>query len=531
MNGSNLFNLSDDDFTSHCCWKNGGEILSYLNKKGSGKGYYLLRDRTDQYQKRWPELVMDGHPSYSPDRRRVITDTYPDRKRVQSIYIMHGMHVQCLTRVYCPFRYAGDVRCDLHPRWSRDGKRICFDAAFEGTRQILLCRLRASLCDERLYHQASNDPATQEEHQLIVTGVAPHFIQRILHRWKPADLILYPNQYWRYSSAKRRGKEMNISVIIPCYNTGHIILETMASLEAQTFKTFEVIFINDGSTDGTLRLFKEFAGRTMLDVRIINQENQGVSSARNRGIAEAKNEYLVFLDSDDVWDPRFLESMAASTADGTDVSYCAHTRNLGKLQSAPASLPESKTVSSDQAMRELLFRMDRYSFVCYLYRQDIIQAHHLRFHEDTKFGEDREFIWKYLSHIKTAAKIDCPLYGYRRNAVSATNTYPGWKKTDLLVAIERLERYMEELRHPFYATFKDYMYPRAMWATAKTFAVHNGRTEYRKLIEQYDVKSCMRRMLHDRNKKVGIMSGLYLINPWLFFSVANHTPGAIQNSG
>ncbi len=136
MDGGNLYNLSDDDFASHCCWKNDEEILSYLNKKESGKGYYLLRDRTDQYMKCWQELVMDGHPSYSPDRRSVITDTYPDRKRVQSIYLMRGPNVRCLTRVFSPFRYPGNVRCDLHPRWSRDGKQICFDAAFEGKRQI-----------------------------------------------------------------------------------------------------------------------------------------------------------------------------------------------------------------------------------------------------------------------------------------------------------------------------------------------------------------------------------------------------------
>ncbi len=317
---------------------------------------------------------------------------------------------------------------------------------------------------------------------------------------------------------------MRISVIVPCYNTGDTVLETMASLENQTFRGFEIIFINDGSTDETLRLLNDFAEKTKLDVRIVTQENKGVSSARNRGIAEAKNDYLAFLDADDIWDPRFLECMAASADSGTDVSYCMYTRDLNVVRTSPPFLPECTIVTSDQAMRDLLYQMNRYSFFCYLYRKETIQTYQLLFDEATKFGEDREFIWKYLCHTENAAKIDCPLYGYRKNSLSATSTCPGWRKTDLLQAIKRAELYMETINHPFRGEFEDYMYPRAMWAIAKTFAVHNGKPEFRRLIRQYDVRSCMRRMLHDSNKKVCIMAWLYLVNPRLFFAAGRYSP-------
>jgi glycosyltransferase involved in cell wall biosynthesis len=317
---------------------------------------------------------------------------------------------------------------------------------------------------------------------------------------------------------------MNISVIVPCYNTGNTVLETMASLEIQTFRAFEVIFINDGSTDETLLLLEDFARNTKLDVRIVNQENQGVSSARNRGIAEAKNDYLVFLDADDIWEPRFLEYMAASTASGADVSYCMYTRDLNEIKSSPPFVPEYKTVSLDHAMRDLLYHMNRYSFFCYLYRKRTIQTYQLLFDEATKFGEDREYIWKYLCHMENAVKIDYPLYGYRKNSLSATSTYSGWRKTDLLQAVKRVECYMEKMKHPFSGEFEDYMYPRAMWATAKTFAIHNGKPEFMRLIQQYDVRSCMQRMLHDSSKKVRIMAWLYLANPQLFFTAGKHTP-------
>jgi hypothetical protein len=136
MNGENMYNLSDDDFVSHCCWKNNKEILSYLNKKGSGKGYYLLTDQKEKYKKKWPELVFDGHPSYSPDGNNVITDTYPNRRRMQYLYMIKDDKVEKLIEVFSPFKYKGNFRCDLHPRWSMDGKNIIIDSAFSGKRRI-----------------------------------------------------------------------------------------------------------------------------------------------------------------------------------------------------------------------------------------------------------------------------------------------------------------------------------------------------------------------------------------------------------
>ncbi|MGI6539149.1 MAG: TolB family protein [Caldicoprobacterales bacterium] len=141
MDGTDIYNLSDNDFVSHCCWKNANEILAYLNKKSGGKGYYLLKDQTNEYKRVWPELVMDGHPTYSPDGSLVVTDTYPNRKRIQSVYIIKNTEIKCVARVFSPFKYSGDVRVDLHPRWSRDGKRICIESCFEGKRGLYVINL------------------------------------------------------------------------------------------------------------------------------------------------------------------------------------------------------------------------------------------------------------------------------------------------------------------------------------------------------------------------------------------------------
>lgn len=141
VDGKEMYNLSDDDMVSHCCWKNDEEILAYERKKGTGNGYYLMIDKTHEYQKLWPELVSDGHPSYSPDGGLVVTDTYPDRARIANIYCMYGEKIINLARVFAPFRYDNDVRCDLHPRWNRKGDKVCFDSVVEGKRGLYVVNI------------------------------------------------------------------------------------------------------------------------------------------------------------------------------------------------------------------------------------------------------------------------------------------------------------------------------------------------------------------------------------------------------
>ncbi|MHB8126277.1 MAG: hypothetical protein ACYDEJ_11680 [Desulfitobacteriaceae bacterium] len=142
--GSDIYNLSDDDMTSHCYWKNDEEILSYLRKKDGGNGYYLIKDKTQDYKKLWPELSTDGHPSYSPDGSLITTDTYPDRQRIATVYSIDAKsnEIKKLVRVFAPFRYDNDVRCDLHPRWNRAGDKICFDSVFEGQRGLYVMPVR-----------------------------------------------------------------------------------------------------------------------------------------------------------------------------------------------------------------------------------------------------------------------------------------------------------------------------------------------------------------------------------------------------
>lgn len=136
IDGTNMYNLSDDDMVSHCYWRDDNTIIAFENKKKTGAGYYLMTDMSHDYKHLWPHISSDGHPSYSPDGKLVVTDTYPNRNRMAILKILNENFNIVVGKAFAPFKYDNDTRCDLHPRWSRDGKKICFDSVHEGHRGL-----------------------------------------------------------------------------------------------------------------------------------------------------------------------------------------------------------------------------------------------------------------------------------------------------------------------------------------------------------------------------------------------------------
>jgi glycosyltransferase involved in cell wall biosynthesis len=140
-----------------------------------------------------------------------------------------------------------------------------------------------------------------------------------------------------------------VSVIIPTYNRSSLVKEAVKSVLAQTFKDFEVIVIDDGSTDDTRNVIEGIGdGR----VKYFHKQNGGVSSARNLGLSKANSVYVAFLDSDDLWPENFLEVMLRELQKNPDYSaaYCARTLlypDGRKVESHNAKYCESGWITRD----------------------------------------------------------------------------------------------------------------------------------------------------------------------------------------
>lgn len=310
-----------------------------------------------------------------------------------------------------------------------------------------------------------------------------------------------------------------ISVIIPCYNAEIWLNSALRSLKHQIFKDFEVICVDDGSTDGTLSVLEKWKKCAELDINIISQKNSGVSKARNVGIEAAKGEYIVFLDADDVFNRYFLMMLySAVKTENADIAYCRLSRNTAEVLKTDARGAEIVCHSPKQFMLKLLYEMRNYGFCCYIYNRKVIMESGLRFSEDIKFGEDREFNWKYVCGCKKAAWVNVALYGYRANNDSTTRKKSAtWHMTDAIKSVDNVYAYMQERNCSFREIYRSYMYARVMWAAAKYFAACGDKKLFRRLAMEYDVKGCMKRLTKDKVFLVALASRLYLIDPRLFY--------------
>ncbi len=165
-----------------------------------------------------------------------------------------------------------------------------------------------------------------------------------------------------------------VSVIVPVYNAERFIAETIATVQQQTLTDWELLLIDDGSTDQTPNVIRPFLADSRI--RYIRKENAGVSEARNTGIEIAAGEYYAFLDADDLWDPQNLEKkVAAIREQGTDFSFSdleeidEHSQTIGHDHrngaEILANLLEWKTVLGPPAnlvIRNIVFTEGKLTF-------------------------------------------------------------------------------------------------------------------------------------------------------------------------
>jgi len=137
--GSDLYLLADHGMVSHFTWKDDTHLLAWAYHPLAGCSYYLFEDQTEKIEVIGHGILTeDGHPSYSPDGRWILTDTYPDALRRKTLILFDNINSKRidLGRYFTPFAFDGPFRCDLHPRWSHDGRSICFDSVHERKRRV-----------------------------------------------------------------------------------------------------------------------------------------------------------------------------------------------------------------------------------------------------------------------------------------------------------------------------------------------------------------------------------------------------------
>ena len=225
---------------------------------------------------------------------------------------------------------------------------------------------------------------------------------------------------------------MLISVIIPVFNVAPYLRRCVDSLLKQTFRDFELILVDDGSSDGSSAICDEYQrtylpslqkeGQGDIVISVIHQKNAGVSAARNRGIAEAHGEYLSFVDADDWVEPGFLQAFADEVEQHKDVDLVVQGY---KEDSGEEHRMDAAYVILDASAEHTIIETEETKLLGLvwnkLWKKSIIDRNGLGLNTKVTIGEDMLFLLSYLQYCRSMAIVPCTYYYYVNRVGSATD--------------------------------------------------------------------------------------------------------------
>ena len=305
---------------------------------------------------------------------------------------------------------------------------------------------------------------------------------------------------------------LKVSVIVPVYNASQYIGKTLDSIIAQDFDSFEIIVIDDGSTDDSLEIINQCLDGCEMPHKVIHQENAGVSVARNVGIEESKGDYLAFVDADDHISKNHLSSLYNGR---TDFSLTLYAKEEGDKLTSLDTYSQDLISTYDFIKMELNMQIT-FNFFQLLYRSAIIKDNNIRFTPGTVYGEDTEFAHKALSFGDEIAINNEVTYYYVQHPSSAIKTTE-YRRFDIVRIFEGLAEFYRENGKPEFADLiVTSRIPRAIFGNMNFF-FYNGYDfdEVLAKMKELDLLEKLSKFQGDKKFKSKIR--LFLLNPKLYY--------------
>jgi len=245
-------------------------------------------------------------------------------------------------------------------------------------------------------------------------------------------------------------ENISLSVVIPAYNVEKYIEKALHSLQVQIASNVEVIVVDDGSKDNTAALTEQFiANQTMGHWSIIKQANQGVSSARNQGLYQAKGEYVFFLDADDYVCENFFEIVFDNISNHHPQILCWHTIKInskGDVLSKHSSNRKQLAPGIVFIRESLIQKKIKIKPTSALFQKQFLVEHQIEYPINCFSSEDREFFFKSLIKCDVCLYIPDSLSVYLVRQGSFINSYQ-FRRFDVVSSTYRTINWVDENEH------------------------------------------------------------------------------------
>lgn len=205
-----------------------------------------------------------------------------------------------------------------------------------------------------------------------------------------------------------------VSIILPVYKVENYIKDCVSSIIAQTFKDFELIIVDDSSPDRSISIAKELLSESDIDFKVIQRLNGGLSAARNTGISFATGDYLVFVDSDDVIVPDYLETLYNDVSrNNVDLAIaCFNPVTEETKFNFDRRKIQGKIVEKKDFLKKVLKRKIFNYFGCFMISREYITKHNLLFDESVFFGVDQAYMWQLMVKVERYTFNQKKVYNY-----------------------------------------------------------------------------------------------------------------------
>ena len=312
-----------------------------------------------------------------------------------------------------------------------------------------------------------------------------------------------------------------ISVISPVYGVEKYIRNFITSLKNQTFKDFELILINDGTKDNSIKIAEIELKRAKLNYRIINKKNGGQSSARNIGIMESTGDYIVLVDSDDTLQSMYLENFyKVAKKSKCDVVICDINRVTdNNIFEETQEEFIFTTKSGREFYKDFFMHNIEIGPVSLFIKNKFLKKINLKFNENSRYSEEFSFITLLLHEAKIVSHLEQKNYNYclRNGSVSTASDIE--KVVNGFEEIKKQDKLLKNCNCKYCKKYKEFAYSRWIIATSRFCSKHYKYKDYKRLMNKLNYKIYMKKLYNYPSRKIRIVAHFIMFSLFLSYNL------------